>query len=110
MRHTDADFLHPEIAATLDDLFERRNQGLAPSRPKRLVPVNFTSQKFSKPSDSTSLLRIARLPSRGEGDLLVAPFDALLDPAFLRGVGDVHELDAERLAIRAAQDGDDLAH
>jgi hypothetical protein len=35
-----------------------------PSRPKRLVPVNFRSQKFSKPSASTSLLRIARLPSR----------------------------------------------
>ena len=30
--------------------------------------------------------------------------------ALLRGVGDVHELDAERLAIGAAQDGDDLAH
>ena len=36
----------------------------APSSPKRLVPVNFTSQNFSKPSASTSLLRIARLPSR----------------------------------------------
>src|SRR6516225_5577322 len=36
----------------------------APSRPKRLVPVNFKSQNFSKPSASISLLRIARLPSR----------------------------------------------
>ena len=29
-----------------------------------MVPVNFRSQNFSKPSASTSLLRIARLPSR----------------------------------------------
>ena len=34
-----------------------------PSRPKRLVPVNFTSRNFSKPSASISLLRIAFLPS-----------------------------------------------
>ena len=37
----------------------------------------------------------------GEGDLLVRPFDALLDPGLLGRVGDVHELDAERLAIGA---------
>ena len=35
----------------------------APSRPKRLVPVYFTSANFSKVSASISLLRIARLPS-----------------------------------------------
>ena len=49
------------------------------------------------------------MPSRVKRDLLVRPFDALLDPALLRAVGDVQELDAERLAIGAAQDGDDLA-
>ena len=52
---------------------------------------------------------MARLPSRREGDLLVRPFDALLDPALLRRIGDVQEFDAERLAIGAAQDRDDLA-
>ena len=35
----------------------------APSRPKRLVPVYFTSANFSKSSASISLLRIAFLPS-----------------------------------------------
>ncbi len=34
-----------------------------PSRPKRLVPVYLTSMNFSKPSASTSLLKIAFLPS-----------------------------------------------
>mmetsp|Transcript_28912 Transcript_28912/g.55173 ORF Transcript_28912/g.55173 Transcript_28912/m.55173 type:complete len:228 (+) Transcript_28912:1594-2277(+) len=35
-----------------------------PSRPKRLVPMYFTCRNFSKPSASTSLLRIALRPSR----------------------------------------------
>ena len=35
----------------------------APSSPKRLVPVYFTSAKVSNSSASTSLFRIARLPS-----------------------------------------------
>ena len=46
----------------------------------------------------------------GELDLLVAAFDALLHPGLLHRIGDVHELDAERLAIGAAQDGEHLAH
>src|SRR3712207_4347521 len=45
----------------------------------------------------------------GKGDLLVEPFDALLNPGLLDRIGDVHELDAERLAIGAVEDGDDLA-
>ena len=80
-----------------------------PSSPKRLVPVNFRSQKFSKPSASISLLRIARRPSRVKLISLSWPFDALLDPGFLRRVGDVHELDAERLAVGAPQDRENLA-
>ena len=63
MRHAEHDLLHAEIAAALDDLLERRDRPSAPSRPKRLVPVNLVSQNFSKPSASTSLLRMARRPS-----------------------------------------------
>ncbi len=81
-----------------------------PSRPNRLVPVNFRSQNFSKPSASTSLLRIARLPSRVKLISLSGPFDALLQPALLGGVGDVHEFDAEGLAIGPLQQRDDLAN
>ena len=44
-----------------------------------------------------------------ERDFLVRTLDALLNPGFLRGVGDVHELDAERLAVGALADHDDLA-
>ena len=45
----------------------------------------------------------------GETDFLVRAFDALLNPGLLRRVGDVHEFDAERLAIGALADRNDLA-
>src|SRR5262249_2835817 len=45
----------------------------------------------------------------GERNLLVRPLDARLDPTLLRGVGDVHELDAERLAIGAAKNRENFA-
>ena len=44
------------------------------------------------------------MPCVGEGDALVRALDALLDPAFLGRVGDVHELDAERAAIGPPED------
>src|SRR5205823_13844301 len=50
------------------------------------------------------------LALRREADLLVRTFDALLHPALLRAVGNMQKLDAERLAIGALEDGDDLAH
>ena len=109
MRHAEHDVADAQRAAALDDLLERRDHQLAPSSPKRLVPVYLMSMNFSNPSASISLLRIARLPCGGEGDRLVGSFDALLDPGLLRGIGDVHELHAERRAIGPAEDGQHLA-
>ena len=80
-----------------------------PSRPKRLVPVNLVSQNFSKPSASISLLRIARLPSRVKVISLSAPSMRSWIQPFWSAFGDVHELDAERLAVGALTDRDDLA-
>src|SRR4029079_13095122 len=55
------------------------------------------------------LVEDGALAFRGEGDLLVLARDALLDPGLLSRVGDVHELDAERLAVSAAMDCEDFA-
>ena len=82
----------------------------APSRPKRLVPVNLRSQNFSKPSASISFLRIARLPSRVKVISLSGPSMRSCIQAFCAAFGDVHVLDAERLAVGALADRDDLAH
>ena len=42
--------------------------------------------------------------------LLVRPLDALLDPAALLGIHDVHVLDADGAAVGVAQDAEDRAH
>ena len=80
-----------------------------PSSPKRLVPVYLMSMNFSKPSASTSLFRIARLPSGVKAIPLSGPSMRSWIQAFSFGIGDVHELDAERRAIGAAQDLQHLA-
>ena len=74
------------------------------------MPVIFDVEEFLEAFGLDQLVEDRALALAREGDLLVRAFDALLDPGLLRRIGDVHELDAERLAIGAAQDRDDLAH
>ena len=50
------------------------------------------------------------LALRCEADFLVFAFNALLQPGFLFGVGDMHELHTQGAAIGALQDFDDLAY
>ena len=109
MRHADADFLHAEIAAALDDLLHRRDQRLGAVEAEALGAGVFDVEEFLEAFRLDQLVEDRALALAGEGDLLVAAFDALLDPRLLRGVGDVHELHAERLAVGAAQDGEDFA-
>src|SRR5581483_2101037 len=110
MRHADADFFHAEIAAALDDLLERRDQGLRAIETEAFGARILDVEKFLETLGFHQLVEDRALAFAGEGDLLVAPLDALLNPALLLGIRDVHELDAECLAVCAPQDGDDLAH
>ena len=110
MRHADHDLAHAERAAALDDLLQRRDHRLAAVETEALGAGEFQVAEFLEAFGLDQLVEDGALALAGESDLLVGPFDALLDPALLRAVGDVQEFDAERLAIGAAQDGDDLAH
>ena len=110
MRHADHDLLHAERAAALDDLLERGNHRLRRRRGRSAwCRGNAGRENFSKPSASTSLLQDRALALAGEGDLLVRTLDALLNPRLLGRIGDVHELEADRPAIGAAQDREHLA-
>src|SRR5262245_24485687 len=110
MRHPEADFLDAEIAAALDDLLERGNQRLGAIKAKTFGAGVFDVEKFFEALGLDQLVEDRALAFTRESYLLVSPLDALLDPAFLGRVRNVHELDAERLAIGPAEDGDDLAH
>ncbi len=109
MRHAQHDFLHAERAAALDDLFQRRDHRLAAIEAEALGAGEFHVAEFFKAFGFDELVQDGALAFAREGDFLVLAFDALLQPRLLRGVGDVHEFDAERLAVGALYDGENFA-
>ena len=109
MGHAHDDLLHAERAAALDDLLQRRDHRFGAVEPEALGAGEFQVAEFFEAFGFDELVEDRALALAGEGDLLVGPLDALLNPALLRAVGNMQKLDAERLAIGAAQNGDDLA-
>src|SRR4029079_7078724 len=69
----------------------------------------FEVAEFLEAFGFNELVEDGALAFAGEGDLLVGPLDALLNPPLLRAVGDVQKFDPQGLAVGTAQDGDDLA-
>src|SRR5215475_1348593 len=86
VRHSEADFLHPEIATALDDLLEGWNQSLGAIKTKAFGAGVFDVEEFLEAFGFNKLVENRALALAREGDLLVASFDALLNPALLRGV------------------------
>src|SRR5258706_398580 len=109
MRHAHHDFLHPEIAAALDDLFQRRDQRFGAVQTKPLGAGEFQIAEFLKTLGLDQFHQDGATFLAGKTDFLVRALDALLNPCLLRGVRNMHELDAERLAVGALADRDDLA-
>ena len=80
MRHAEADFLHAEIAAALDDLLERRDQRLAAVEAEALGAGELDVEEFFEAFGLDQLVEDRALAFARERDLLVLAFDALLDP------------------------------
>src|SRR5207253_3317240 len=109
MRHAQHDLLHAEIAAALDDLLQRGDQRFSAIETEALGAGEFEVAEFLEAFGLDQLVEDGAAAFGRKTDLLVRTLDALLDPGLLRGIGDVHELDAERLAVGALADRDDLA-
>ena len=110
VRHADDDLAHAERAAALDDLLQRRDHRFGAVEAETFGAGEFQIGEFLEALGLDQLVEDGALALARERDLLIRTLDALLDPALLRAVGDVQEFDAERLAIGAAQDADDLPH
>src|SRR5262252_4212471 len=108
MRHADSNILYAESAAALDDLLKRRNHGFRAVEPEPLGAGEFKVAELLKPFGLDELVEDRPLALAGKGDFLVRSFDAFLNPALLPGIGDMHELDAERLAVGPLKNGHDL--
>src|SRR5262249_56184843 len=92
-----------------DDLFERGNRRLRTVESKALGGREFQITELRETFDLDQLVEDRAFAFGRERNLLVRPLDTRLDPTFLCGIGDVHELDSERLAIGAAKDREDFA-
>src|SRR5205809_1934048 len=109
MRHAEHDLLHAEIATALDDLLQRGDQRFSAVEAETLGARELEIAELFKTLGFDQLVEDRAASLAGETDFLVWALDALLDPGLLRRVGDVHELDAERLAVGALADRDDFA-
>src|SRR5690349_15117589 len=110
MRHAYTNFMHTEIAAALDDLLERGDQRLSAVKTEALGSGIFDVEEFFEAFSLYQFVEDGALAFASEIYFLVPTFDSFLNPGLLRGIGDVHELHAKRLAICAPQDRDDFAH
>src|SRR5262245_55573557 len=86
MRHSKANFLDPEIAAALDDVLESRDQGFSAIEPEALRAGIFDVEESFEAFGFDELVEDRALSFTRKRDFLVAALDALLNPAFLRGV------------------------
>ena len=103
VRHADRDLSDAELAAALDDLLERRDHRFAAVDAEALGAGIFQIAEFFErlgfdqfPEDRLTALR-------READVLLRAFDALLNPALLRRIGNVRELNANLAAVRTPQ-------
>jgi hypothetical protein len=108
VRHADDDLVHAQRAAALDDLLQRRHHGLAAVQAEALGPGEAAVQEPLERLRLDQLGVDRQLALAGEADLLVPPFDPLLDPGLLRRIVDVHVLHAHVAAVGPAHDRQDL--
>ena len=104
VRHADDDLVDAERAAALDDLLQRRHGGFAAIETEAFGAREALVQEALKGFRFDQLAEDRKLAFAGERDALVRAFDPFLQPGFLGGIGNMHELDAERRAIGALQD------
>ncbi len=109
MRHADGDLVDALRGHRLDHRVQRRNGDLAAFQPEPLGGDVALLAEHLEALGLGELLEYAALLRRAEGRVPRRAFHPALDPGFLVGILDVHELDADRAAIGVAQDPHDLA-
>ncbi|EGE56100.1 hypothetical protein RHECNPAF_750063 [Rhizobium etli CNPAF512] len=109
MGHAEHSFLQAEMAAALQDLFERGDQRFTAVETEALGALELDVEELLVTLGFDELGEDRLLAFGRESHALVWTFDALLDPGLLLRIGDVHEFDAERRAVGPLEDLDHLA-
>ncbi len=109
MRHADGDLGHAGGSHRFDDRMQRRDGDLAALETE---PLGGDVALLAERLEALGLGELGQDGALRRGVECGAPgraFHLALDPRFLIGILDVHELDTDRTAIGLAQDGLDLA-
>ena len=107
--HADHDLLHALGAATVDDLVQRGDGGLAALQGEALLAGVLGVQVLLQPLRRGQPLQQAQLEVVRIGRVGARALQAGLDPALLVHVRDVHELRADVLGVGLLEHGDDIA-
>ena len=110
--HAQHDLVDAEGTAALDDLFQRRDHGLAAVQAEPLGAGEAFVQEAFETLGLDQLVEDGQLALTGESVLGegVRTLETRLQPGLLFRLGDMHELDAERAAVGALQQREDLAY
>ena len=109
MRHADDNLANAELRAAFQDLLDRRDHRLGAVHAEPLGACVFLVKVLLELLGIDKALIDRLLAALGEVGAVADGLDALLDPGLLGRVLNMHELDADRAAICAAQRFDDLA-
>ena len=107
--HADDDFLDAELAAALDDLFERRDGRLGAVQAETLGAGIFLVEEALEDLGLDQAAENGLLAHGGEFGAVLDRLDTRLQPGFLVRILDVHEFHADRAGIGRFAAGDDLA-
>ena len=92
------------MATALDDLLQSWNKRLATIQAKAFCALVFDIDILLKAFGLDEFAQNCLLAFNCKGNALVRPFDALLQPTLLIGVGNMHELDAYGRTIGSLED------
>ena len=109
VRHADRDLLHAELGRAPHDLLERRDRRFGAVEAEALGADPLAVDEALERLGRGEVVEDLDLALALEHHLVLDALDALLDPRALRGILDVHVLDADDAAVDAAQRADDLA-
>ncbi len=108
VRHADTDLFQAEVRGLLADLVQQGDGGLPALQAEALLPDELGLQERLEDLGLVQLVQDPEVLLARQR--LVRALDAILDPLALRGLLDVHVLDADGAAVGVAQDAQDLAH
>src|SRR5271154_4783946 len=104
MPHTKDYFFYPERTTAVDDLFKRRHHGFGAVKTEALRAGEFDIDELLEPLGLDQLVENCALALTRKVDLLARPFDTRLQPSLFGRIGNMHEFETNRAAVRTPKD------